>query len=93
MILKVFAIYDNKAEAYSRPFMFHATGEAIRAFTESANDPNHTFSKHPDDFALHELCIWDDGDGFHTQEKPPTPLGYARDFKKAATPKLVEETG
>lgn len=60
MLLKVFTIYDSKAEAYLQPFFMQSTGQALRAFEDSVNDPNHQFNKHAADFTLFELGTYDD---------------------------------
>lgn len=63
MILKAFTVYDTKSEAYMQPFFQNAKGQAIRAFEDSCNDPNHPFSKHPGDYVLFEIGAYDDQSG------------------------------
>ena len=71
MIHRIFTVYDEKAEAYLPPFYFQAVGQAIRAFSDSANDPNHQFNKHPSDYTIFELGHFDDQDAkFHPFETP-----------------------
>ena len=52
MIVKVFGIYDSKAEAYLPPFFMKSKGEAIRAITAHVNDSQHNFCKYAEDFTL-----------------------------------------
>ena len=69
MQLKVFTVYDSKAEAYMQPFYMQTTGQALRAFEDTVNDPDHQFHKHPADFTLFELGIFNDITGtFHLTE-------------------------
>lgn len=67
MLLKIFAIYDSKAECYYPP-MFHATtGLAVRQFTELANSPETMVGKYPADYSLFEIGLFDNG---NAQIKP-----------------------
>ncbi len=69
MNIKMFSIYDQKAEAYNAPFCFNAVGQAIRAFADLANDPQSNINKHPADYNLFEIAVYDD------QSASITPLG------------------
>lgn len=81
MQLQIFTVYDSKAEAYMAPFYMNTKGQAIRAFTDSANDPNHQFYKHPEDYTLFLLGQYqDENASFHLQ-KTPLPIGKAIEFK------------
>lgn len=80
MILKVFSIYDSKAEAYLPPFCFAATGMAIRAFADMANDPNHQVGRHPEDYTLFELGVFDDEHGQYTQDAAKVALGTGLEY-------------
>ena len=62
-LLKAFAVYDQKAEAYLRPFFTKTRGQAIRGFVDAVNDPNHEFNKHPDDYTLFYLGEFDETKG------------------------------
>lgn len=70
MILKIFAIRDNKAEAFNTPFFTPTKGLAIRSFQEAVNDKNTPFSKYPDDFTMFELGSFDDNTGELTMLSP-----------------------
>lgn len=88
MLLKMFTIYDSKAEAYLPPFYLSASGQAIRHFSDTASDPNHAFCKHPSDYTLFEVGIFDDqhasfkildakishGTALELQTEPPLPF-------------------
>lgn len=63
MIVKVFCIYDSKAEAYLPPFFMKSKGEAIRALTNHVNDEQHNFCKYAHDFSLFDCGTWDDATG------------------------------
>ena len=63
MTLRIFAIYDIKAEMYNSPFFFVSRGQAIRAFKDLANDAQSMIGKHPGDFKLVEIGLFDDNSG------------------------------
>ena len=48
----IFAIYDQKAHAYARPFFLQTEGLAIRELKDAANDPNTSIGRHPEDYTL-----------------------------------------
>lgn len=81
--LKVFAVYDSKVEAFLQPFIMQTKGQAVRAFTDSCNDPQSNFWKHPEDFTLFELGSWDEVSGAYTNLTAKVAIGGALEFRKA----------
>lgn len=63
MILRCFAIFDRVAGFYAAPFYLASKGEAIRAFSDLAMDPNTAIFRHPGDYALFELGVFDNETG------------------------------
>lgn len=52
----LFAVYDEKAKAFTQPpFTAVATGVAIRMFTDAVGDKNTELGRHPGDFTLYAL--------------------------------------
>lgn len=82
MNLKIYAIYDTKAENFNTPFFMNTNGQAIRAFADLANDTNSTINKHPADYRLFLIGDFDTDSGTVTPEKNTQPLGFASDFIK-----------
>lgn len=80
-MLKMFAIYDAKAEFYANPFVARTTGEALRSFAQAANDEKITISQNPDDFALFELAEFDEQTGQIKPYDVPKKLGVAVEYK------------
>lgn len=80
MKLKIFAVYDSKAEAYARPFFDQATGAAVRSFAEIANDKNHPIGKHPGDYTLFEIGEYNDQNGEIKNNDANVALGAAIEF-------------
>lgn len=63
MKLTVCSIHDTKAEAWLNPLFFQSEAQAIRSFSDAVNDPNSEFSKHPEDYNLFVLGLFDQRTG------------------------------
>lgn len=72
-ISTLFTTYDRASETYSPPFAAPHSGVAIRGFTDAINNPNKDtdLSRHPDDFDLYEVGLWDSATGQVTPHKEP----------------------
>lgn len=81
--MKLFSIYDHKAKAYGLPFYQRQSGEAIRSFSDLANDDKSNVCKHPEDYTLFLLGDFDELTGLMELEKTPQPLGKALEYAKA----------
>lgn len=89
MILNLFAIRDDKANAYLAPFAMPTQGQALRAFSDLTNDSQSTIYKHPEDYRLYLLGTFDDDTGTLNQTAGDHPryLATASDFTSIkATP-------
>jgi len=64
----IYAVFDTKANTYTPPYFQHAEPMAIRTFGDCVNDDGHTFGKHPEDYTLFNLGIYDDATGTITQD-------------------------
>lgn len=60
MILRCYAIYDEKAEAFKTPFFMPAVGMAVRAFENLRKEPTSEVSRNPDDYTLWYVSAFDD---------------------------------
>jgi len=87
MIIQIFAIYDSAAEAYNQPFFAQAKGQAIRMFTQSANDPKSNINQYPSDFTLFHIGSFDDATAKMDLHQAPIGLGTAIEFKTSLTTK------
>lgn len=81
MILKIFSIHDNKAQAFRTPFYLHQEGEAIRAFQDMANDLKHPVGQHPEDYTLFVLGHWNDTNAHTETFDTPKSLGLALEHR------------
>lgn len=62
-MLNIYAIKDEKAEAYLMPFYAPNDAVAKRMFGQAVNDAETDFAKSPDDYTLHYIGIWDEIEG------------------------------
>lgn len=76
MILKAYAIYDNKGLIYHAPFFMVSKGQAVRALTDLVNDATTSIAKHPGDYVLYEIGQYDDQIG---AMQPVAPLVHVCD--------------
>lgn len=83
MIVKMFAVYDAKAEAYFPPFYSQNAQSAIRDFSDKVNTPNHVWNRHPEDYTLFAVGEFDDQTCQITPLKAHSPLGKALEYVTA----------
>lgn len=60
MKLNIYSIYDTAIGSYMRPFFMQADGQAMRLFKDMANDKEHEIGRHPEDYCLFRIGVWDD---------------------------------
>lgn len=82
MKLKIFSVFDSKADAYQTPFFMPSTGQAVRAFRDLANDASSLVSRHPADFTLCCVGVFDDASGKVVSLDQVERLGQASDYKE-----------
>ncbi len=63
MKLNIYSIYDTAAGLYSRPFFCQSDAEALRMFSDLSVDAEHPVGKHPEDYSIFRLGIFDDNKG------------------------------
>ena len=69
-MIKIYAIYDEKLEAYNRPFFLISDGVAIRAFQDEINNKESELSKHPEDYDLYKIGEYNEETGNITPNEP-----------------------
>ncbi len=77
---KIYAVYDNKAEAYNEPFTAKNPGLALRVFSDNVKNENTIWNKHPNDFCLYEIGEYDDATGDVTNYTENKNLGLAAEY-------------
>lgn len=60
MRLKVFTLYDTKAQYFNTPFFFAHIGQAIRACIDLGSDLSTNVGRYPADFTLYEIGEYED---------------------------------
>lgn len=85
MKLQIFAVYDAKAKAFAHPFYAPNRDVAVRHFANGANDPTLQLATNSEDFTLHHLGEWDDGDASFTLNVAPVQLALALNLKRPTT--------
>ena len=61
--LRLYSIYDSKAEQFSPPQVYHNDLLALRAFEGIVNDDKMLIKKYPEDFSLYYIGNFGDSDG------------------------------
>ncbi len=82
MKLKVFSVFDSKAEAFIQPFYSQTTGTAVRSFEQALQNEDHEFRKFAADYTLFELGEFDQQTGSFTELPAKINLGLALTFIK-----------
>lgn len=59
-MMRIFSVYDVKAEIFQKPFTASKIGEAMRGFTDVVKDKNHALGQHPEDYSLFEIGNFDE---------------------------------
>jgi len=63
MKMNVYTIFDSAASTYMRPFFMQSDGQALRAFTDISTDAEHDVGRHPEDYSLARIGVYDDSKG------------------------------
>lgn len=90
MHIRVYSVYDKAAGAYLNPFCVHTDGLAIRYFEELVNDPEHVFGRHPDQFTLFFIGVYDQDTAMFTNDTGVLKLIAGHEVSRAAANALEE---
>ena len=83
--LRLYSIYDSKAEQFSPPQVYHNDMLALRAFEGIVNDDKMLICKYPEDFTLYYVGDLGDSDGrYHLEtcdeSRVPILIGRAIEY-------------
>lgn len=53
-------VVDRAVNAFNQPMFMRSVGEAMRSFGDAVKDEKGGFIKHPEDFYLVQIGLWDD---------------------------------
>lgn len=90
MIYDLFAIYDDKAEAFLPPFILPNENMAKRVFADCVNSDAHQFGQNPGDYTLFRLGQFDDSSGQHVLERTQHSLGSGLEYRSVDRPQSPE---
>ncbi len=68
MKLNIYAIFDTASGLYLRPLFAQSDGQALRSFSDVVADADHEIGRHPEDYSISRLGIFDDNTGRLTNE-------------------------
>lgn len=80
MLLIACSVFDVKAKAYMQPFFVHNENLARRSFGDAVLDKSSGISRHPEDYLLYKVGVFDDGEGIFQSFPQPEFLAKAVDF-------------
>lgn len=86
MKLKLFVVYDSKAESYGVPFFRDFTANALREWAEVASnksDKQNQIAKFPADFTLFEIGAFEQSSGTLEIYETKYNLGLASEHVKS----------
>lgn len=78
--MKIYAVYDSKAELYQSMMVQKNKGSAIRGFAQAINTEGNYLNQNPEDFTLFELAEWDEDHGTITPHTTKLSCGLATEF-------------
>lgn len=89
----MFVVYDVKANAYMQPWFLTQEGMALRAFSDCVNDADHNFGRHPEDYTLFNIGLYDDSTA-EVKWQTPKSCGNGLEFVKTeeTQPDLFKNT-
>jgi len=93
MLSKVYAVYDSKTFTYGSPFLMKHIGDAVRAFTQIANDVTSQIGLYPEDYTLFELGTFDDQTAFFSILPNPIHVGKAIEFVRRKSGDVCDISG
>lgn len=77
----VCSVKDAKMESFLPLFTAVARGVAQRMFADAVNDVQSPFHKHPEDYALYFVGVFDDATGqLHDMDREPELMVRASDL-------------
>lgn len=85
MMLVIVSVKDTAAQAFGRPIFVPTAAVAMRSFRDEVNrkDSTDDMARHPDDFELYEIGVFDDSCGMVTVADEPRLIARAKDLKES----------
>ncbi|AXL14723.1 nonstructural protein [Microviridae sp.] len=80
MKLQIFTIFDSKTQAYLPPSFLQNEEVALRSIRDVLKDPNHQFTKNPEDYSLWQIGLFDDEKGKITATPAPVHIASCHEL-------------
>lgn len=77
----IYSIYDTKAQFFRSILILRTKGEAVRVFTELANDKQTDIGKNPEDYVMYKIGEFDEIKGEITRVEKES-IGMASEYVK-----------
>ena len=95
LTLRLYSIYDSKAEQFSPPQVYHNDMLALRAFEGIVNDDKMLIKKYPEDFSLYYVGNLGDSDGRYyiessDESRVPVLVGRAVNYVQDVDKDLIK---
>lgn len=81
-MLKIFSVYDSKANGFMLPFYATTPAVAKRNISRAVLDEETDFSKFPEDYTLFEVGQWDGDSGQIAAHVSPISHGLFTSFAR-----------
>jgi len=78
----IYSVMDSKVKVFTQPFNRRNANEALRDWQNTVNDPQSPFGRHPGDYTLFEIGVFDDETGQIQMHESFTNLGNGLQFKQ-----------
>lgn len=89
----IYAVYDTAILTWLTPFFAHDKRDVIESFTHEVNSNTQSkFYKHPTDFTLFELGVWDDDKCEFKLHLSPVRVVMAIELKTSTIQQTTELT-
>lgn len=83
--MKIYSVFDGKAQTFSPPFIAKTDAEAIRILESVVIDERTTIGKYPDDYTLFAVGEWNEDSGITSSpDYVKENLGLARQILNVA---------
>lgn len=63
MKLETYSVFDKAIDCFLPPFYVRTKQEALRSLLDAARNPEHQFSRHPEDYRLYKLGLYNEERG------------------------------
>lgn len=80
MLFVVFSVRDEKAQVFSPPVLALNVAMMMRSISDLLMDGKHPYAKHPEDYVLYDLGVFDDNTAAFSFPAAPKSLVVLRDL-------------